>query len=153
MPYNDKHWASFFRVAGRPELTKDQRFADQPSRSENIDALYGIIADVMPSRTTADWLSVLEEADVPVLPMNTPEELFECPHLSAVGMFPEVDHPSEGRIRHLKVPVHFSKTPGGYYRPTDRLGESTEAVLEEIGYSPEEIASLQADSAAGKFTE
>lgn len=152
MPYNDKHWRRFFEVAGRPELADDERFRDQPSRSRNIDALYGFVAEVMPGRTTAEWIEILEDADIPVLPMNTLESLFECPHLTAVGMFPLADHPSEGRIRHLKVPVNLEKTPGGYYRHTDRLGESTVEVLADVGYSPEEIEALQASSAAGKFT-
>src|SRR3546814_957406 len=80
---------------------------DQPSRSRNIDALYGIVAEVMPARTTAAWIELLERADVPVMPMNEPEDLFDCPHLTAVGMFPEFDHPTEGPMRGIKVPVHF----------------------------------------------
>ena len=112
--------AKFFAAVGRPELADDPRFADQPSRSKNIDALYAIVTEVMPTKTSAEWLTLLEEADIPVMPMNTPEDLFDCPHLTAVGMFPVVDHPTEGKIRHIKVPVHFSKTPGGYYRHPER---------------------------------
>ncbi len=84
------------------------------------------------------------------MPMNTPEDLFECPHLDDVGMFPEVDHPTEGRIRHLKVPVHFSKTPGGYYRHAEQLGQRTEDILADVGYTPEYIAALRASGGAGK---
>lgn len=150
LPYNDKHWGRFFALAGRPELVKDPRFADQPSRSKNIDALYEIVAEIMPTRSSAEWLKALEEADIPCMPMNTPEDLFDCPHLSAVGMFPEAEHPTEGKIRHIKVPVSFSKTPGGYYRHAERLGQSTEDLLVELGYSTEEIAALQESGAAGK---
>jgi crotonobetainyl-CoA:carnitine CoA-transferase CaiB-like acyl-CoA transferase len=150
LPYNDRHWRKFFAAVGRPELADDARFADQPSRSKNIDALYAIVLEVMPQRSSAEWLTLLEEADVPVMPMNSPEDLFSCPHLTQVGMFPVVDHPTEGKIRHIKVPVHFSKTPGGYYRHPETLGQSTEAVLGEVGYSPDEIAALQATGAAGK---
>jgi crotonobetainyl-CoA:carnitine CoA-transferase CaiB-like acyl-CoA transferase len=149
MPYNDKHWRKFFKVVGRDDLVEDERFADQPSRSKNIDALYGIVAEVMPSRTSAQWISLLEEADIPVLPMNTPEDLFDCPHLTQVGMFPIVEHPTEGKFRHIKVPIHFSKTPGGYYRHPERLGTSTAAVLADVGYSEEEIAQLAALGAVG----
>jgi crotonobetainyl-CoA:carnitine CoA-transferase CaiB-like acyl-CoA transferase len=152
LPYNDKHWAKFFELAERPELAQDPRFADQPSRSKNIDALYEIVGGIMLDRTSSDWQQTLEAADIPVMPMNSPEDLFDCPHLDAVGMFPEVDHPTEGRVRHLKVPVHFSKTPGGYYRHPEQLGQSTEAVLAEVGYSPEEVAALRAAGAAGKAT-
>jgi crotonobetainyl-CoA:carnitine CoA-transferase CaiB-like acyl-CoA transferase len=150
LPYNDKHWGKFFDLAGRPELREDARFANQQARSKNIDALYEIVAGIMTNRTSAEWLEILEAADIPVLPMNTPEELFECPHLSAVGMFPLVDHPTEGRIRHIKVPVHFSKTPGGYYRHPEQLGQSTQSVLSELGYQPDDIAALQEAGAVGK---
>jgi len=150
LPYNDKHWARFFELADRPDLTQDERFGDQPSRSKNIDALYEIVGGIMLSRTTSEWQEVLETADIPVMPMNTPEDLFDCPHLEAVGMFPEVDHPTEGRVRHLKVPVHFSKTPGGYYHHPEHIGQSTEAILADVGYSPEEISSLRAAGAMGK---
>ncbi len=150
LPYNDRHWRSFFATIGKPELTGDPRFENQPARSKNIDALYGIVLEAMTAKTSAEWLKLLEDADIPVMPMNTPEDLFECPHLSAVGMFPTVEHPTEGTIRHIKVPVHFSKTPGGYYRHAENLGESTEAVLADVGYSAEDIAALQAKGAAGK---
>ncbi len=150
LPYNDRHWHSFFQTVGKPELADDPRFVNQPSRSKNIDALYAIVLEVMPTRTSAEWLKALEDADIPVMPMNTPEDLFDCPHLNAVGMFPTVEHPTEGTIRHIKVPVHFSKTPGGYYRHPENLGESTEAVLADVGYSAEEIDDLQAKGAAGK---
>ena len=149
LPYNDRHWRRFFEVVGRPELADDARFADQAARSRNIDSLYAIVDEIMPSRSTAEWLQALEAADIPVMPMNTPEDLFDCPHLSAVGMFPEVEHPSEGRLRHLKVPVNFSRTPGGYYRHAEHLGQSTDAVLAELGYAAAEIAGLRAAGATG----
>ena len=142
LPYNNKHWQRFFELAGRPELAQDARFADQQSRSKHIDALYGIVGEIMLHRTSAEWQDVLTAADIPVMAMNTPEDLFECPHLKAVDMFPEVDHPTEGRIRHIKVPVHFSKTPGGYYHHSELPGESTESVLSELGFDPDEIAAL-----------
>ena len=142
LPYNDKHWQRFFDLVGRPELQGDARFVDQPSRSKNIDALYEIVAETMTGRTSGDWLDALTEADIPVMPMNTPEDLFACPHLTAVDMFPEVEHPSEGRIRYSKVPVHFSRTPGGYYRHAEQPGQSSEAVLAELGYDADDIAAL-----------
>ena len=142
LPYNDKHWENFFEVAGSPEFNTDARFVDQPSRSKNIDALYEIVSHIMVRRKTSDWLKILEAADIPIMLMNTPEDLFTCPHLSAVGMFPEVKHPTEGWIRHLKVPVSFSRTPGGYYRHPERLGQSTWEALANVGYSASEISAL-----------
>lgn len=149
LPYNNKHWRSFFALAGREDLADDPRFADQASRSANIDALYEFVAEVIARHSTAYWLEALEAADVPVMPMHTPEDLFDCPHLQAVGMFPVVDHPSEGKLRTTKVPVSFSKTPGGYYRHAETLGASTEAVLREAGLTDAEILALREDGATG----
>lgn len=142
MPYNNRHWESFFRLIERPELASDERFSTQAARSKNIDALYEIVGDSMGMRTTAGWLEALGGADIPCGPMNTPEALFEDPHLTAVGMFPEVTHPTEGAIRHIKVPVSFSKTPGGMHRHAERLGGSSRAVLADLGFSDAEIAAL-----------
>jgi crotonobetainyl-CoA:carnitine CoA-transferase CaiB-like acyl-CoA transferase len=143
LPYNNRHWQRFFALIGRPELAADERFAQQAARSKHIDALYAIVAESMRARSTAEWLSLLEQADIPCGPMHTPDDLFDDPHLQAVGMFPTIDHPTEGRLRHLKVPVSFSKTPGGLRRHAERLGASSAAVLRELGYTPEQITALE----------
>jgi len=148
VPYTQRHWQSFFELIGQPDLIEDPRFATQTERTRNIDALYAIVADAVRTRTSAEWLEDLGAADVPVGPMNTPEDLFDCPHLSAVGMFPEIDHPTEGRVRHMKVPVSFSKTPGGLYRHSEALGQSTDEVLAEIGFTEDEVARLRETGAA-----
>jgi crotonobetainyl-CoA:carnitine CoA-transferase CaiB-like acyl-CoA transferase len=143
MPYNNRHWQRFFELIGRPELAEDERFAQQAARSKHIDALYAIVAAYMKTRSTAEWLERLGKADVPCGPMHTPDELFDEPHLQAVGMFPEIQHPTEGTLRHIKVPVKFSKTPGGLQRFAERLGQSSAALLSELGYSASEIADLE----------
>jgi crotonobetainyl-CoA:carnitine CoA-transferase CaiB-like acyl-CoA transferase len=143
MPYNNRHWQRFFALIGRPELADDERFAQQAARSKHIDALYAIVAEYMKTRSTAEWLEHLEKADVPCGPMHTPDELFDEPHLQAVGMFPNIQHPTEGALRHIKVPVKFSKTPGGLQRFAERLGQSSAALLSELGYSAAEIAALE----------
>lgn len=145
MPYNNRQWQRFFTLVGRPELVADARFAQQAARSQHIDALYAIVADSLTTRTTAEWLRLLDEADIPAGPMNTPDDVLKDPHLEAVEMFPTSEHPTEGKIRHLKVPVKFSKTPGGLQRHAERLGESSHAVLRELGYSEAQIAILEKD--------
>jgi crotonobetainyl-CoA:carnitine CoA-transferase CaiB-like acyl-CoA transferase len=142
MPYNNRHWQRFFALIERPELATDERFTQQAARSKHIDALYAIVVESMRTRSTAEWLTLLEQADIPCGPMNTPDEVFYDPHLQAVGMFPEIEHPTEGKIRHIKVPVKFAKTPGGLQRHAERLGGSSATVLSELGYTPEQIADL-----------
>lgn len=143
VPYTQKHWMNFLTLVGEQNLIEDPRFSSQTERTKNIHALYEIVSDSMKTRTTSDWLITLTDADIPAGPMNSPEDLFDCPHLDAVGMFPEIEHPTEGRIKHIKVPVTFSKTPGGLYRHSEKLGESTHAVLSELGFSKAEIINLQ----------
>jgi crotonobetainyl-CoA:carnitine CoA-transferase CaiB-like acyl-CoA transferase len=143
LPYNNRHWQRFFALIGRPELASDERFAQQAARSKHIDALYAMVAESMKMRSTAEWRTLLEEADIPCGPMNVPEDLFNDPHLQAVGMFPVITHPTEGPMRHIKVPVKFSKTPGGLRRYAERLGASSAAILRELGYTEAEIAVLE----------
>lgn len=140
MPYNNRHWQRFFELVGRPELVADERFSQQSARSKNIDALYAIVAESMKAHPTAEWLERLGEADIPCGPMNAPDDLFDDPHLQAVGMFPHLDHPTEGKLRHIKVPVKFSKTPGGLQRHAEALGASSAAMLQELGYTEAQIA-------------
>ncbi len=143
VPYTQKHWVNFLTLTGRADLIKDPRFSNQTERTKNIDALYEIVSDNMKSRSTNDWIIALSDADIPAGPMNSPEDLFECPHLKAVDMFPEIEHPTEGRIKHIKVPAAFSKTPGGLYHHSEKLGASTNAVLNELGFSNIEITELE----------
>ena len=140
MPYNNRHWQRFFELVGRPELVVDERFSQQSARSKHIDALYAIVAESMKAHPTAEWLKRLGEADIPCGPMNAPDDLFDDPHLQAVGMFPQIDHPTEGKLRHIKVPVKFSKTPGGLQRHAEVLGASSAALLRELGYTEAQIA-------------
>ena len=140
MPYNNRHWQRFFALVERPELVADERFSQQAARSKNIDALYAIVAESMKAHPTAEWLKRLGEADIPCGPMNAPDDLFDDPHLQAVGMFPQIDHPTEGKLRHIKVPVKFSKTPGGLQRHAEALGASSAAMLRELGYTEAQIA-------------
>ena len=143
VPYKQKHWANFLALVGRADLIKEPRFSNQTERTKNIDTLYEIVSDSMKRRSTNDWIIALSDADIPAGPMNSPEDLFECPHLKAVEMFPEIEHPTEGRIRHIKVPAAFSTTPGGLYHHSERLGASTNAVLNELGFSRTEITELE----------
>lgn len=147
MPYTDRHWRRFFAIAGRPELADDPRFARMADRTRNIDTLYGLVVEILAERTTAEWTAAFDEADIPAAPMNEPDDLFEDPHLKAVDFFPVDEHPTEGKIRHIKVPVAFSKTPGGLARHAERTGESSATLLAELGYSEDDIARLVAAGA------
>ena len=148
-PYTDKHWQKFFEVAGRPELGRDPRFNAVGARSQNIRDLYAIVAQTMPAKTTAEWLVLLEQADIPAIQVNRLEDLLEDRHLVATGFFQEYDHPSEGRIRTTAVPVRLSASPGDALRlAPPRLGQHTRDVLSEAGLTQTEIGALVQAGAA-----
>lgn len=147
MPYVNKHWERFFDLAGLPQHKSDPRFKDLSSRTENIQALYKILADALIQKTSAAWLTELEAADIPCMPMHTVRTVIEDPHLKAVGFFQMVDHPTEGRIRTMAVPVAWSKTPPVPTRQAPRHGEHSVEILREVGFSDKEIADLAAEGA------
>lgn len=143
LPYNDRQWARFFEVIGRPELAKDPRYADMAARTENIDSLYEILADVMRGRPSREWLRLLEESDIPSVEMRRPEDLVNDPHLQATSFFSIVEHESEGSIRMMAPTVRFSETETTIRHLAPRLGQHTVEVLEEAGVGRPEIAALR----------
>jgi len=147
--YNDKQWRAFLELVGRGDLLSDDaRFATHQARAQNYDAAYAFVADEMRKRSTEEWLGLLERADIPVQRMNSIDDIVRDPHLAAIGYFETVEHPSEGRLRSLKVPSEWSETAPGYRRHAPRLGEHTREVLAEAGLAAEAIDALLARGAA-----
>ena len=148
--YNDKHWKAFFHAIGEPERVRcDPRFASHSSRAANIDAIYEEMGRIMLTRTSAEWRALLDEADVPNMPMNTPRDLLADPHLQATGFIQRFEHPTEGLLNIPGAPTRWSDTrPAPVSRPAPRLGEHTLEVLQELGYSAKQIASMTGSGAA-----
>ncbi|MBM3357220.1 MAG: CoA transferase [Betaproteobacteria bacterium] len=141
--YTDRQWKSFFRLIGREELYhSDPRYSTQQARIAHIDELYGFVAEVMKARTTEDWLRELAAADIPVMRMNSLDDILRDPHLAAVGYFGRVEHPTEGALRALAVPTRWSETRPGYRRHAPRLGEHSRELLAEAGYSEADVERL-----------
>jgi len=148
LPYLDAHWEKFCKLTGRTELIEDPRFKTLADRVRNIDLTYGITAEIMATRTTADWLRLFDRSGVPTIVVNTLEDLATDPHLTATGFWKTVEHPTEGTLRMPSFPVNFGATPASIRRHAPRLGEHTEEVLREAGLDPQQIAQLTACGAA-----
>lgn len=112
LPYTTAQWSRFFALSGHAELASDPKYAEPAARSANIDKLYAKLADIVGGKTTAQWLEMLADADIPHSEVSTFEDLFDDPHLRATGTFFEYDHPTEGRLRAVGIPTRFSRTPG-----------------------------------------
>jgi crotonobetainyl-CoA:carnitine CoA-transferase CaiB-like acyl-CoA transferase len=128
--YNDKHWKAFVEAVKPEWATPDLDRLE--NRAKQIDRVYGLLGETFATRTTQEWLDLLEELHVPASPLRTTDELFDNEHLNAVGFFEEVDTP-QGKMRFPGVPTWFSATPGKVAGPCPTLGEDTEEVLKELG--------------------
>ena len=128
--YNDKQWSAFIDAV-QPSWAGEQ-YATLPQRARQIDRVYALLADTMKERTTEEWLTLFRRLDIPAAPLRTPQELFDNPHLNAVGLFETVDTP-HGRMRMPGVPVLLSRTPGRIAGPAPELGAHTQEVLENLG--------------------
>jgi crotonobetainyl-CoA:carnitine CoA-transferase CaiB-like acyl-CoA transferase len=149
LPYSGENWCAFFEAVGRPECIEEFRVRDPVQRAQNIDKIYDCMRDIAPSRTTAEWEELLLRIDVPHTGFTKLAEVAEQPHLKAVGLFSELDHPSEGKILQARPPARFSGSPAGIHRMAPRLGEHTQEVLREAGYAQDEIDSMIANKAVG----
>lgn len=142
LPYTDDQWTAIFELAGRPDLAADSRFKNVAERSRNIDALYAELAAIIATRSSAEWLADLDAADVPVMPVNRPDDLPQDRHLNAVEFWRLMDHSSEGTLRATDIPLSMSETPGAIRRLAPRLGEHSVEILVEAGLSEREIAAM-----------
>ena len=152
MIYNDRQWRNFCAAAGLPDLvSEDPRFASHATRTENIDAILAMLERVFAERDTAEWVRVLEEADLPVAPLHTLGSIVRDPHLVASGFFSSEEHPTEGRLVRMAPAARFSAdgaAPSAPLRPAPRLGEHGAEALREAGYQEAEIATLFASGGA-----
>ena len=141
---NDRQFAKFCEVAGRPELARDPRFARNQGRVRNRAVLVPLLEAVMKTRTKAQWLPALEAAKVPCGAINNLAEVFADPHVNARGMVDEWTHPLQPDLRLVASPMKLSERPVRRELPPPLLGQHTDEVLAGVlGWDDARIESLR----------
>jgi len=141
---SDNVWSAFCRQVERNDLASDERFSTNSDRIANYDALLPIVRDIIRGKTCDRWLEELRAAGVPCGRINTVAEALGDPHVIERGFIVELEHPALGLIKSLATPIHLADSPLVYRRHPPRLGEHSDEVAAELGYSPAEIAQLRA---------
>jgi crotonobetainyl-CoA:carnitine CoA-transferase CaiB-like acyl-CoA transferase len=111
---------------------EDERLATPELRLQNMSLMYQFAADIMPGKTTAEWLDVLARAHIPAMRVNSVEDLLHDPHLKAVGTFKRRTHPTEGDYLEMRPPVRFSAREYPELRHASQIGQDTKEVLSEL---------------------
>lgn len=143
-----RHWATFCRLIGQPELAVDPRFSTDAARAGNADAVYEIVERFTGERT-ADELLALFGGHIPFAPVFDAQRISRDPYFRVREMLTAVEHPgAPDPVVLAGVPAKLSRTPGGIRRGAPRFGEHTAEVLEALGYTPAEAATMLAAGAA-----
>ena len=143
--YSDQQWLAFLTLINRKDLIGEGIFATMASRADNAVDVYGFVDTVIGEKTTAEWLELLSDSDLPFTEIPALEDLFTDEHLSAVDFFQEVEHPSEGPMRMTAVASSWSETKPAVSRQAPRLGEDSQQVLQELGFCDDQIQNLVRD--------
>jgi crotonobetainyl-CoA:carnitine CoA-transferase CaiB-like acyl-CoA transferase len=135
-------WPRFCRAVGQSALETDPRFATQDERVKHAQELIALLDRIFAERDAAEWVERLQAEDLPFAMLPTYPEIARDPQAVANGMFVPLDHPRFGRLHTVDSPITVAGEPKTPPRAAPELGEHTEAVLAELGYSRAAITDL-----------
>ncbi len=144
---NHRQWLRVLEAIGAPALADDPRFVDNAARMANLKALEAELSQRFRRNTAAHWLTALEERGVPCGPVYDVLQALADPQTVAREMVVAVEHSALGAVKTLGLPVKFSQTPGAVRAGAPLYGEHTRAILRDLGFSDDEIATLEREGA------
>lgn len=140
---NDTLWQRFAPLIGLPELVDDPRFASNPKRVENRKALIPLLEAALAAKGSGAWADELSAAGIPAGAINSIDAALAHPQVVARGMVVTADHPTAGTLRMTGSPIKLSRYTATVRRPPPELGEHTDEVLRELGYTADDIVALR----------
>jgi crotonobetainyl-CoA:carnitine CoA-transferase CaiB-like acyl-CoA transferase len=144
---SDDEWRALARALEHPEWITDPRFKTPPARERNAEARLELMASVLKTRTSAQWLVRMDNQQVPCAPILNRWDMLHHPQVLENRIVIENDHPHAGRIRQPRPAAQFDGTPTATPKPAPLLGEHTREVLGAIGVQPRELDELYAAGA------
>ena len=144
-----REFQGFCRAAGKTEWLEDPRFQDTAGLVANAKERLEMMAGVLETRTTNEWLTALDAEDVPCAPVLTRDRLHENEQVRENGILVEEDHPVAGKIRQPRPAERLEATPSAISRPAPTLGQHSDEVLREAGFASDEIETLRGAGTLG----
>ena len=135
-------WEHMCHAIGREELLADSRFATNGDRKKHESQLANLLEETFSRNTTQHWMEVLEAEGVPCGPINNLAQMYSDPQVRSREMLVELEDPELGTLKNIGIPVKLSRTPGRIRRRAPDLGEHTQEVLLEAGYTTDEVSRL-----------
>jgi crotonobetainyl-CoA:carnitine CoA-transferase CaiB-like acyl-CoA transferase len=142
--YSPERWSALCQVLGRPDLIQDPRFESNEVRVRNRSALREILIPIFETRTSGEWLALLEAADILCGPIHTYPEVAAHPQVAHNEMVVTLSHGTLGQTPVVGSPLRLSATPTAAAGPAPLAGEHTDVLLREAGFPGHEIAELLA---------
>jgi crotonobetainyl-CoA:carnitine CoA-transferase CaiB-like acyl-CoA transferase len=138
--FNQRMWRGLCAALEQPQWVDDPRFVDGTQRSDNRQLLIGMIAAVMKTRPIAHWQEAFQRHEVPCSAVHTIDKVVVQPQVLAAQMVQQVELSGLGMMSMPGLPLKFSASPGSIRLAPPRLGQHTQAVMQELGYAPAQIA-------------
>lgn len=145
MPVQESEFFGVFRALELPELVEDPRFQNAAARLEHRSELRALMDEAYPQFSTDQLCQRFEEEDVPYSRLNSREEVLSDPQVEAMGALLSYQHPAAGMVRTPRPAAQFEQTPSNLYTHTPLLGEHTDEVLQELGYTPDDLERMERD--------
>lgn len=136
-------WRRFCTVIDRPELLEDERFANPVDRTANRGELNHLLNEALASKTTAEWVELMNAEGIPSGPVNDVEQAFSDPQVQHLGVAAPIAHPAVGQIEIVRNATNIEGHPNDIRRPSPVAGEHSDEILAEFGLSPDDVAELR----------